>query len=441
MLFDFLFGGKADKDKHLEAEESQGAAIVPAQQGELELSVEGELGIEPYEHVSFDYVTAGNESVAPFFIDNLIPMAAAAADAAEQYGQAIVKFPKGAGWGDLINRKTPGWEDWKQLGILKDGKFQPMAAIKQAKLQPAAVANLALNAAAVAVGQAYMAEISKQLDSIQSERSAIRLEMSLEREAKIESSFEMLREYITFYDEISENPDRRQAVHGAIEGIKLEALAAWNFELSKMRLLSESLSKAGRLKSEEIADNINQFRSREKHACAAFQVLAAAEQASMQYDGDFSEKRIGHAREGLSKRLEEYSLARDSVQANLSLRIERMKGNLLEVPAVEEDDYESQNLFLDAVHAAQVNAPRFWLPAMRQEAVDRLESRKARFAGETEVDSELAQLAEARMSVLDEEEFMFNKANAIEIGQEGIRLLRLPEEEPCDEAGGQSSDE
>ena len=73
----------------------------------------------------------------------LIPMAAKAADAAAQWDHAIVRFPEGAGWNDLLNRKTPGWEEWKQLGVLKDGKFQPQAAIRQAKLQPVAVANLA----------------------------------------------------------------------------------------------------------------------------------------------------------------------------------------------------------------------------------------------------------------------------------------------------------
>ena len=61
-------------------------------------------------------------------------MAAKAADTAAQWDHTIVRFPEGAGWNDLLNRKTPGWEEWKQLGILKDGKFRPQAAIKQAKL-------------------------------------------------------------------------------------------------------------------------------------------------------------------------------------------------------------------------------------------------------------------------------------------------------------------
>lgn len=137
--------------------------------------------------------------------------------------------------GGLLNRKTPGWEEWKQLGFLKEGKFQPMAAIKQAKLPPTAVANLALQGAAVVVGQAYMAEISKQLDGIQSEISVMQIEMKLEREANIEASYEMLKFYLAFYSEIAADPERRQAAHAEIEDIKRDAIAAWKFQVGAMQ--------------------------------------------------------------------------------------------------------------------------------------------------------------------------------------------------------------
>ena len=67
-------------------------------------------------------------------------MAAKAADAAAQWDHAIVRFPEAQDGMICSTERLPGWEEWKQLGVLKDGKFQPQAAIRQAKLQPVAVA-------------------------------------------------------------------------------------------------------------------------------------------------------------------------------------------------------------------------------------------------------------------------------------------------------------
>lgn len=46
----------------------------------------------------------------------------AIAEAAVQYGQAIVKFPDNKGWVDLLDRVTSGAEDWKTLAAIKNKK-------------------------------------------------------------------------------------------------------------------------------------------------------------------------------------------------------------------------------------------------------------------------------------------------------------------------------
>lgn len=189
---------------------SEEQEIVPIDSMESCKVENSSLNPELYEHVTFDSGSIGDGA----HVDALIPLAANAANAATQWNQAIVRFPKGMGWNDLLNRKTPGWEEWKQLGILKEGKFKPQAAIKQANLQPAAVANLALQGAAIVVGQVYMTEINKQLEGMQSGISALQEEMRFERDSKLEASFELLREYLTNYAQISDNPEKKQAVHG-----------------------------------------------------------------------------------------------------------------------------------------------------------------------------------------------------------------------------------
>ena len=78
------------------------------------------MDLSEYEVVPFEIDPAEAKAQANL----IIPLAANMANAAEQWNQAIVRFPKGCGWNDLINRKTPEWKGYKQLGILKKGKFR-----------------------------------------------------------------------------------------------------------------------------------------------------------------------------------------------------------------------------------------------------------------------------------------------------------------------------
>jgi hypothetical protein len=407
-----------------EPEERHDEAKCPIAASEVEIvpgKASDELNLALYEHVTLESDSIDGGAYA----DALIPLAGNVADAAGQWNHAVVRFPEGTGWNDLLNRKTPGWEEWKQLGVLKDGKFRPQAAIKQAKLQPVAVANLALQGAAIVVGQAYMAEISKELEGIQSSISAIQEEMRMERESDVEASFELLREYLTLYPQISDNTERRQAIHGAIEGIRKDALAAWGFELKAMHSLDDRLSTPRRMKNDVVSKSISEFRARERDAQAAFQLFVAAEQASMQYDGDFSEERIAFERGRLEKALGEYSEVRGSIQETLSKRIEKISGNLLEIPDAVEDGYEPQNPLLDAAHFVGQNAPRLWIPAMRDEAEQRLGSKKKRWSEVAMASDPIAPVGESRESRLDQMDFIYNRADTIVVNENGVHFIRM----------------
>ena len=410
---------------------SDAIAIIPIGEAEIEQTDYGAaLDIELHEHVTFAHLGDGSSGIGGAeYADALIPMAGNVVNAAAQYNQAIVRFPEGAGWGDLLNRKTPGWEEWKQLGILKDGRFQTQAAIRQAKLQPVAVANLALQGAAIIVGQAYMAEISKQLEGIQSEISAIQNEMRLERESDIEASFELLQEYVSFFGEISGSPQRRQAVHGAIEGIKKDARAAWDFQLKAMGVMCEELLVAKKMKNEDLAKRINGFRRCEREAMAAFRLLVAVEQTSMQYDNDFSPRRIAYEREILSKGLEQYKVERDGVQKMLGERIDAMKDSPLKIAKIQDDSYEANNPLAGAVHTVKTNASRIWLPAMRQEAERSLDEKKQRWNSVAMVANPLESLGDNRDEDLKRLDFVYNRADAMIVDEMGIHFVRLADDE------------
>lgn len=396
--------------------------IVPVDGNEIVPTMDSEdVDLALYDHVTLDVEAIGGAAYA----DSLIPMAAKAADAAAQWDHAIVRFPEGAGWNDLLNRKSPGWEEWKQLGILKDGKFQPQAAIRQVKLQPAVIANLALQGAAIVVGQAYMAEISKQLEGIESGIAAIQQEMSLEREADIEARYEKLLEYLSQYDEIATNPEKRQAVHNAIEGICVEALKAWKFQVKAMDAFDARTERSKRMKDNEMLERLHEFQNRERGAQAAFRLFLAAEQASMQYDRDFSVARIAREREKISRCLEDYAEVRDKAQGLLAERIEDAQDDLLAVPDVEDDGYEPQNPILDAAHFLAQNAPRFTPLAMLEEGKKQKTIKKSRYRRAAGVDNPIAPIGEEREDELARINFIYNEADAMLIDGNSIHFLKM----------------
>lgn len=93
----------SDKSKSTDA----GSNLSQVAENELALTPtvgDEALDIDLYAHRSFN-----NAAIRPTaFLDAIIPAAGAAVDAVAQYNHAIVRFPKGAKWADLIDRKTPG---------------------------------------------------------------------------------------------------------------------------------------------------------------------------------------------------------------------------------------------------------------------------------------------------------------------------------------------
>lgn len=383
-------------------------------------SDEAGMNIELYEHRSFDGDAIGGTA----FMDAAIPAVGAAVDAVAQYGHAIVRFPEGANWGDLINRKTPGWEGFKQLGILKDGKFQPQAAIKQAKLQPAAVGNLALQGAAMVVGQMYMVEINKQLEEVTSGISSIQEEMRLDRESKISASMEMLKEYSEDYMTISDDPMRLQAVITQIESIREKARDAWIFQVSMLRSMEKSLRKDGKLKEDDLKKRMVEFAQREKAAHDAFVFLMAAEQVGMQYRQSYSTEQIVRERKSIQDRLTEYNEVRDVVQSHLIEDIGKLHGKLLARPAVVESADEAANPLIGLGIALKQNAPRYFPINMREEARRQKESKKANFEEYVSRENPINGIADSRVANLDDIDFIYNQANALLIDESGIHYLR-----------------
>lgn len=366
-----------------------------------------------------------NAGAAKQLLDSLIPLGTDVADAVNQYGHAIVRFPKDAngvqlGFNDLMHRKTPGWEDWQQLGGLKDGKFQPMAAIKQAKLSPTAVANLALQGAAVVVGQAYMAEISSQLEGIQRGIDGILAEMERERRARLLSNFDMLKRYASMPSETIEVPEKRQAVFDKIEDIVADANNAWIFQLETMRDGQKRIAKSKRLNKQELDTEIAEVADMEAKAAAAFQLMAAAEQVAMMYEDDHSAKRLAAEQERMQQRLAEYADVRGSLYGTLHKQIDRMRGRGLSIPEAKEAGGDAVNPVVDTTKAALRQLERITPAALIVEGGRVHHEAKNAFHDEAGNTNPVKDTGEARLSELAEMDYMYNRADMLIIDENGI---------------------
>ena len=174
---------------------SDDSAIASVQEQSLAALSPSELSVIEAASVKSVSLPLGGEAAA--MVDALMPLTANAAQAAQEYGMAVVKFPDGVGWADLCVRNDDGL---KLLANIKGGKFNRMAGLKQAKLQPAAAVNLVLQGAAIVVGMAYMNQISDKLDGLQSGIEEIQRDMQRERDAEIEAAYGALTRLVLKYE-------------------------------------------------------------------------------------------------------------------------------------------------------------------------------------------------------------------------------------------------
>lgn len=372
------------------------------------------------EHKSYNNAAVSDYS----FLDAIIPAIGAAVDAGAQYGQAIVRFPKGASWADLLNRKTPGLEDFKTLSILKDNKFQSQAAIKQAKLQPAAVGNLALQGAAMVVGQMYMVEINKQLEDVAGGIAAIQEEMRLERESKIEACMELLKEYTENYMTISDDSVEHQAVRNQIEAIRKEAREAWLFQVKQLQDMDRSLRKSGKLKDEELKSKMCEFAQRDKAARDAFIFLMAAEQTKMQYSQSYTESQIRKEAESINQKLSEFTDLRNGIQDQLIDKIGKLSGKPLAIPAAEPATGASLNPLVKLGQTIGRNAPRVFVTNMRGEAKRQRREKRSSYEEYVKRDNPIEDVAGNRLNNLSDLNFIYNQADALLIDERGIHYIR-----------------
>lgn len=335
-------------------------------------------------------IPAGGKAAAT--ANMLIPLAANAAQAAGEYGMAVVKFPEGVGWADLCVRHSDGWN---LLSSFKDGKFNDMAAIKQAGLQPAAAANLALQGAAVAVGMAYMNQINDKLDGLQRGIEAIQRDMERERDAELEAAYNALMRLVRKYEEYGASAEKRAAAQQIVEDTLREADKAYQYQLKCIRDLTTEIEGKKKLKEAQIHEEAAKLSSAEARAAVAFQLYIAAQQVGMRLDNNYTEQNIAKDRQLAQEMADAFSICHGEAQIKLSKKVAKIGEKPLALADRIEDDYETANLALGVLHAVGNNAKRVNPVSMHAKAKADISEKRAKLQDEVSTRNTVRELADS----------------------------------------------
>ena len=421
-FLDRLFGAE-------EADESanDAAAIEPAQEQALSRVSENELAVLRNTAVRTVRVPVGSK--AAIAADALIPFGANAVQGVNEIGMAMVRFPKGVGWADLCARKAPEWDGYKLLSSFgSDGKFNEMAGIKQAGLQPAAVANLALQGAAVAVGMAYMNQINDKLDGLQSGIEAIQRDIQRERDAELKAAYDALDRLTFKCEEYGASTEKRQVALQIIEDAQREANKAWNYELECMKDFSAEVRAKKRLSAEKIAEEAEELSAMEARAAVAFQLFVMAQQIGMRFEGDYTSRRIEADGQIARQMADGFSSVRGDARLSLSGKISKVGGKPLAIAERPKDDHEAANVVLGVLYEAGKNVNRLNPVRMRAKAKADISEKRAKLQDAVSNENVVREIADRNEEELETMNFAFNEADTIVIGPDNVTIFKVVEE-------------
>lgn len=418
-FLDRLFGAK-------EADETADnvATIEPAQEQVLSRVCENELAALRNSAVRTVRVPVGSK--AAIAADALIPLGANAAQGVSEAGMAMIRFPEGVGWADLCARKAPEWDGYKLLSSFgSDGKFNEMAGIKRAGLQPAAVANLALQGAAVAVGMAYMNQINEKLDGLQAGIEAIQRDMQRERDAELKAAYDALGRLTFKCEEYGASAEKRQVALQIIEDAQREATKAWNYELECMKDFSAEVRAKKRLSAEKIAEEAERLSAMEARAAVAFQLFVMAQQIGMRFEGDYTRQRIEADGQIARRMADGFSSVRGDARLSLSGIISKVGGKPLAIAERSKDGHEAANAVLGVLHEVGKNVNRLNPVRMRAKAKADISEKRAKLQDAVSNENVVREIVDRNEEELETMNFAFNEADTIVIGPENVTIFKV----------------
>ena len=144
----------------------------------------------------------------------------------------------------------------------------------------------------------------------------------------------------------------------------------------------------------------------------------------MQYSQSYTESQIRKETDSINQRLGEFTELRNGIQDQLIDKIGKLSGKPLAIPAAEPATEVSSNPLAKLGQSIGRNAPRVFVPNMRDEAKRQRQEKRSSYEEYVKRDNPIEDVAGNRLSNLSDLDFVYNQADALLIDESGIHYLR-----------------
>lgn len=370
--------------------------------------------------------------------DAAIPGAATIVDIVGQYDYALVRFPEGKSFKDLIPRKTPGYEGFFTFATYdkNGGVGGGNAAIRQAGLQPAAIANLVMHSASFALGLAYMARIDNKMGDICKSIQSIQEYLEEDYGTSLEADADSLLDYVQNYAIYVDDEKQCASISTVTEEILRNLNKCWHKELHRMDALHRDMRQQAKSVTKAKAEEyLVRYASIDRRASLILELSFLARLVRLRYNGDMSSRRIDLDKTAIARMRDGYLDSREGVSEELKETARKLKIPIREaLTKGASEGLETVKSAFGAVRPRSVIAVGILVVIgiikMPIRVVDELhngaepQKRKLleRFATTEDGVKRLADSLEARLERID---FEYNKANAFLIDGHGMHPVEV----------------
>ena len=264
-------------------------------------------------------------------VDAVLGMASNVLDAAGRTNLYKVEVPDGYTLQNLIDSKR---KDGSVRALVKDanGKLNGDVSLRLNGISPAQVASVSLSAAAMVVGQAYMAEISDSLNNIDAKLDSVIAMIAGEQKAKVKNAIDIAKTYIKLFEDYQEKPSE------ALQAARIEIESRYNDIGEVIDWITEQLSdiekQAREAKSteKEISTLLDELNSYKEQFELCLQALSALALTRMYYDGSIDQRSALVEQQRITLKSQHFLERYQIVSGIIELQIGALKGVPVALP-------------------------------------------------------------------------------------------------------------
>lgn len=261
-----------------------------------------------------------------------------------------VKVPDGYSLKDLVPSKEGGGA---VRALVRGNKkhLNGNVSLKANGITPLQIANIGMSAAAMVVGQAYMAEISDSLSEIDKKLDTVTAMMVDEKKATVTNALDIANRYFKHYDEYQQKPSTAlQSVRNELEHRYNDVGVVIDWLCGQLAPLAEK-ARTAKSKDKDISPLIKELHSYEDQFSLCLQALSALAMTMMYYDGTMDEESMLAEQRYILEKSQSFLEARQPIAGILEIKIGALKRTPIALPQ-KTDENGNKRLVLQTPRAA-----------------------------------------------------------------------------------------